>query len=145
MAGRPSKFSQDLADRICLRLSDGDSLRKICESEEMPSKTAVMRWLNSNPEFRDHYREAREMQADVWFDEQVDIADEATPETAIVAKLRIWARQWVMGRINAKKYGDKAAETNISTTVNNCVVLSAERIAKLQAARRAALEGRGTH
>jgi hypothetical protein len=131
MTGRPSMFSQELADRICLRLSEGDSLRKICEGENMPSKTTVMRWLIKNQEFSDQYRVSRDIQADIFFDEIVDIADSATPETAIAAKLRIWARQWVTGRINQRKYGDKHGDVNVTTAVNNCV-LTQEKLRELQ-------------
>ena len=98
-----------------------------------------MRWLISNESFRDQYRESREVQADGYFDEQVDIADEATPETAQVARLRIDARKWVMGRINAKKYGDKTAEVTLNNTVHNHLVITQDQLRDIQERRLAQL------
>ncbi|WP_409517273.1 hypothetical protein [Diaphorobacter sp.] len=44
-----------MAERICERLADGESLRSICLGEKMPSKTTVFRWLRQFDSFRDQY------------------------------------------------------------------------------------------
>lgn len=139
--GRPSTFSQAVAERICKGIAEGRSLRKVCAADGIPTVTTVMRWLITNEEFREHYRGAREIQADVLFDEQIDIADGATPETVHVARLRIDARKWVMGKQNAKKYGDKPGDVHVNTSVNNLIVLTEEKQRELQARRLKALEG----
>lgn len=105
----------------------------------MPTVSTVMRWLIKDEDFREQYRESREIQADSMFDELIDIADSATPEDVNVAKLQIWARQWFMGKINAKKYGEKASEINNTVNVQNITVIPAERMKELQEARREAL------
>ena len=74
--GRPSEFTQEVADAICEAIADGKSLRKICDGEDMPTKTSVFRWLNADKAFSDHYARAREAQADTMADDILDIADD---------------------------------------------------------------------
>ncbi len=120
---RPSKFTQKLADNICERIADGESLRAICKGGAMPSKTTVMRWLGDvrNLEFRDQYARAREMQADTLFDQILSIADDGSNDTqrtedgkVIVnhdhiqrSRLRVDARKWMTAKLAPKKYGER--------------------------------------
>lgn len=122
--GRPSDFTQEIADTICERIADGESLRSICNGEDMPNKATVFRWLASNDTFRDQYARARETQADALFDEILSIAD--TPQIGEKRKvkedggveistgdmiehrrLQVDARKWMAGKLRPKKYGDK--------------------------------------
>jgi hypothetical protein len=116
--GRPSDFTQDIADAICERLMDGASLKTICNDPEMPARSTVYAWLNKNRAFNEQYERARRVQFDTWADETKDIAD--TPEEGIVTtdcdgeittktadmvehrKLRVHARQWLLGRLDAR-------------------------------------------
>lgn len=106
--GRPSKYSPKLADEICERIADGESLKSICNDEHMPNKATVFRWL-SDEAFRDKYERARDAQADALADEIVDIADgdgeESDPQRD---RLRVDARKWVAAKLKPKKYGDKS-------------------------------------
>jgi len=104
---RPSDFTQDIADPICERLSEGESLRWICREADVPNKATVFRWLANNKEFRDQYARAREVQADVLADEILDIADDS-PDPA-KARVQIDARKWLAGKLRPKVYGDKLA------------------------------------
>ncbi|MFJ6328110.1 MULTISPECIES: terminase small subunit protein [unclassified Rhizobium] len=125
MTGRPSDFTQAMADTICEQLAEGNSLRKICAPKDMPSKAAVFRWLAAHDTFRDQYARAREAQADALFDEILDIAN--TPITGKKTKvdkdgnvievtkgdmiehrrLQIDARKWIASKLRPKVYGDK--------------------------------------
>jgi hypothetical protein len=123
--GRPSKYTQELADEICLRLAQGESLRSIVKDDHMPAQANVYVWLMKHKDFQEQYTHAREEQAETHADEIVDIADE-TPETTPVydkegnqidikldagfiqwQKLRIDARKWNASKQRPKKYGDK--------------------------------------
>ena len=122
---RPSSYSVKIADKICECLAEGKSLNSICTSDDMPHKATVFRWLSSHDEFRDQYARAREAQADVLFDEILDIANtpiEGTKtkvnkdgEVIEVSKgdmiehrrLQIDARKWMAGKLRPKVYGDK--------------------------------------
>lgn len=122
--GRPSSFSDEIADKICARIADGDSLRTICCADEMPSKATVFRWLRENEDFQDQYARAREEQADAIFEDILEIADDArndwmkanadddeayrlNGEHVQRSKLRIDARKWMAGKLRPKVYGDK--------------------------------------
>ena len=123
--GRPSAFSPELGDAICERIGGGESLRAICRSEGMPHVATVCRWLakEENEVFREQYARAREAQADVLFDEILDIADNGSNdwmqshdpdnpgwrqngEAIRRSQLRIDARKWMAGKLRPKKYGD---------------------------------------
>jgi hypothetical protein len=86
MTGRPSSFTQEIADEICERLVEGESLRKICRDDHTPNVATVCRWLASNEGFREHYAHARALQADTLADEILDIADDASLDTKIVGE-----------------------------------------------------------
>ncbi|HIE1458453.1 TPA: terminase small subunit protein [Stenotrophomonas maltophilia] len=124
---RPSKYSQQLADAICDLLVDGKSLRTICSTAKMPSRSTVIRWLAENEAFRNQYARARELQADTLAEEILDIADKAvlgerlkkdgkgkvlerqTGDMVERSKLMIDARKWYAGKLQPKKYGDRVA------------------------------------
>jgi hypothetical protein len=120
--GRPSAYTAAIADRICRELADGRSLRSICLDEKMPTKHSVFRWLQhpDRDDFRTQYARARELQADSFVDDIVDIADDASNDTIETeageranaewisrSKVRIDTRKWVAARMAPKKYGDK--------------------------------------
>jgi len=121
--GRPSSFTQAIADVICLRMAEGESLRKICADDGMPSQSMVFRWLAQDDTFREQYARARESQADFLAEEILEIADESTSDTytdengnervnnEVVARsrLRVDARKWLASKMAPKKYGDKVA------------------------------------
>jgi len=114
--GRPTSFSQEKADRICERLAEGDSLREICDPEEMPSETTVYRWLRdpNNAAFRQDYARAREDQADNSADRVADLGKKVekgviTPD---VGRVAIDAEKWSAGVRNPKKYGQRMQLAN---------------------------------
>lgn len=121
MIGRPSTFTQELADSICDLIAEGQSLRKICQADNMPCCTTVFKWLSQREDFAKQYARAREAQADTLFDEILDIADDGRNDTYtdeegnertnndVIARsrLRVDARKWMAGKLRPKKYGEK--------------------------------------
>jgi hypothetical protein len=116
-----------MADLICERIADGESLRSVCEDDGMPDKSTVFRWLGKHAEFRDQYARAREAQADSLFDDILSIADDArndwmlrkhgghetwveNGEALRRSALRVDARKWMAGKLQPKKYGDKITQ-----------------------------------
>ena len=127
--GRPSDYSAELADRICNRLIDGESLRQICRDADMPAAGTVCRWLGEEDKksFREQYARAREAQAETQVDEMLEIADDArndwmerhgkedagwqaNGENIRRSQLRIDTRKWTASKMAAKKYGDKITQ-----------------------------------
>ena len=102
------EFSQELFDRICERIADGESLRTICAEDGMPRKASVMRWLAADAALSDQYARAREMQADALFDECLTIADDTSREPND-RRMSFDARKWMAGKLRPKVYGDKVA------------------------------------
>jgi len=123
--GRPSLYTDELAHEICVRLGSGESLRKICLDERIPSIATVMSWLTKKPDFLEQYTRAREIQAETQFDELIDIVDqppelshitdkngelvEVKFDSSYVAwmKLRVDTRKWTAARMAPKKYGEQ--------------------------------------
>jgi len=123
-AGRPSSFTQEIADLICTRLELGESLRNICASEEMPDRSTVLRWLTHVDGFSDQYTRARDLGLDAVAEEVIAIADDGSADWVTRyrengseyqavdqehiqrSKLRFDARRWYLSKLAPKKYGD---------------------------------------
>lgn len=123
---RASEFTQNIADIICERLADGESLRSICADAAMPATSTVCKWLSQQAAFAEQYTRARELQADSLFDEILEIVDDGlndwverkgedgktlgwieNGEALRRSALRVDARKWMAGKLKPKKYGDK--------------------------------------
>lgn len=94
----------------------------------MPSKSAVMMWVQRHPSFADQYARAREMLMEFWSEEIVEIADDGSNdfmdqknkdgevvgevvnhEHITRSRLRVDTRKWLMSKLAPKKYGDRMA------------------------------------
>lgn len=106
--GRPSDYTQELADNICARLTDGISLRTICKAEDMPDAATVFRWLRTKPEFCEQYTRAKEESTEAFSEDMLEIADDKTGDPQR-DRLRIETRKWLASKLKPKKYGDKIA------------------------------------
>lgn len=109
MTGRPTIFTPQLGAEICARLADGESLNRICASEQLPARSTVHGWLmdGNHTEFLDKYRRAREVQADGFVDDCHDLADDvkgSDRDDVAVAKLRIDTRLKLAALMAPKKY-----------------------------------------
>jgi hypothetical protein len=95
-----------MADRICQRLSAGESLFSICADGKMPADTTVYVWLAKDEGFRDKYARAREEQAERYAEQIIEIADDSSDD-ANSRRVRVDARKWVASKLLPKKYGDR--------------------------------------
>ena len=135
-AGRPTTYNHEIADEICERIVQGESLRSIVKDDHMPVISTVFRWMIHNDEFSKQYMRAKEEQAEMLADEIVAISDEehvtvkehdggmtevVFDSTAVARnRLRIDARKWVASKLKPKKYGDKlelAGDPNSPLTI----------------------------
>lgn len=114
--GRPSKQTEAIINEICIRIAEGESLRKICRDDHMPEQRTVLRWLAADQEFVAKYVRAREDQTEANIDELTEIADEMPPMDANGRtdsgwvqwqRNRIETRKWIAAKLKPKKYGDK--------------------------------------
>jgi hypothetical protein len=115
--GRPSSFTQQLADEICERIALGETLRSICLDNHIPDRITVLRWLKKHNDFRNQYTQARLDQADTFAEEIIDIG--RTAGDAQLGRLQMDALKWASSKIAPKKYGEKVEhEVNGSQKLN---------------------------
>lgn len=125
--GRDSTYTPELDAEICERLALGESLRGICEDLHMPHLATVLRWVQADEDFREHYAQAREAQAEFHADELIDISDNGRNDwmerqtrdggsITVVdsehiqrSKLRVDTRKWIAANLLPKKYGNRVA------------------------------------
>jgi len=161
--GRPSSFTQQIADIICIRISEGESLKSITLDEDMPDRATVYRWLAANPAFCDMYARAREDQADTLADEILAIADEQPEIIPVVDKRtgeliehkldgaflqwqrnRIDTRKWIAMKLKPRKYGERlvhAGDPEAPMEVqNNALDILAAAVKNLELKRQTANE-----
>lgn len=120
--GRPTKYSEEIIDAICSKLSKGIPLAAICREEGMPGVQTVMDWQSSKPGVSVAIARAREIGEDVIAIECLEIADKKpgiSPTTGGVdsgdvqnRKLRIETRLKLLAKWNPKKWGDKMDVTS---------------------------------
>jgi len=122
-AGRPPRFTPELAATICGLIATGSTLKAAAKACGVGWRT-VARWNVERPEFREAYEQARETRTLVWAEECIDIVDRAkgdyvrNPKTGKLelnranvhrAKLRIDERHWQMARLDPRLWGDRQA------------------------------------
>jgi hypothetical protein len=114
-----SVYTPVVGDAICQMLTEGMSLRTICEDEGMPSVSTVLRWVSAGelPDadpalaaFSLQYVRARLEQAEAYADATVALADDAAASEANpqLVKLQIDARKWYAGKIKPQRFGEAA-------------------------------------
>ena len=128
--GRPSVYTVEIAERICMEMAKGRSLRSICQDEGMPARSTVQLWHVKNHEgFSDQYTRAQALRVEELVDEAFDIADNASndwmatndPENAgwrangdavNRSRLRVDLRKWYAGKVAPKLFGDRLMHAN---------------------------------
>jgi hypothetical protein len=117
-----SDYTEELADRICERLADGETLLAICRDDGMPSARQVRRWaLDDVQGFGKRYSRAREIGYLEMGDEVLAVADDKAADTYIDtdgnrrpdhaavqrSKLMVDTRKWLLSKCLPKIYGDR--------------------------------------
>lgn len=127
--GRPSTYTQELADKICETIAQGYSMRTVCSKEGMPAMSTVFKWLRENKEFSEQYTRATEERTEAMSEDILDIADDGSNDLMTIQKgnveytvenkevtnrsrLRVDTRKWLMAKMKPKKYGDKTDITS---------------------------------
>ena len=125
--GPPSLYNGALAEAICDRLADGESLNAICKSENMPSERTVRTWARTpDHPFSPKYARAREIGYFKLADELLEIADDGSNdwmrrtgkdgedlgwaingEHIARSRLRVDTRKWLLSKCLPKIFGDR--------------------------------------
>jgi len=119
--GRPSKYSQAIAEEMVQRLSEGEPLRQICRDAHMPDWRTVYDWMYRNEELSAAIAHARELGQDAIAEDILrEIQDE--PERILsegggridsgyvqLIKARADIKLKLLAKWNPKRYGDRVA------------------------------------
>ena len=128
---RPTVYNEEVKNEICGRISEGESLRSVCASDNLPAISTIMDWLvkNTYPEFSEQYTRSRHVQYLLMADEILDIADNGANDYMIRhhkddeayslngehvqrSRIRLDTRKWVLCKMLPKIYGDKPETVN---------------------------------
>ena len=102
-----STYTKEKADRICDLVIDNFTMRQIGEFEDLPSTKVIFEWLNKYEEFREQYARAREIQAELNFDELHTLANSTDRENFQARRLQVDTMKWRISKTLPKKYGEK--------------------------------------
>jgi hypothetical protein len=128
-AGRPSEYTDVIADRICAEIASGRAVHQFAGKNGFPVQDTIYRWNRDNKGFAEKYARAREDQADLYAAQIVELADKCRPgkktretkdgtfveigDMVERSRLQIDARKWYASKLAPKKYGDKI-EQNVT-------------------------------
>ena len=121
--GRPSIFTQEIADEICRRIAKGETVRAIGRDPGMPEESSIRGWaLDDKQGFFAQYTRAVQIRAGVWAEEIIEISDDGSQDTYIDpasgnertiaevvarSRLRVDTRKWMLSKVLPKIYGEK--------------------------------------
>jgi len=110
--GRPSKRTPEVVEEIARRLAHGEPLARICADEHMPDFSTVWRWEEEDEGFRKISLRARVHGTHFLADDCIRISDDPTLEPSD-KKVRIDTRLRLIGKWNAKAYGEKVTNEHV--------------------------------
>lgn len=118
--GRPSSFTEEIAEEICRRISLGETLTAICKEDDKPHIATIYDWQRAHPSFDEAFARARVRQMQTWGDQIIALADDdehdmiegktgpkLNRQHVERVKMRIDTRQWLMTRIAPHLYSER--------------------------------------
>jgi len=122
-------YDPAVALAICEAIASGKTVTEIVATEGMPSRSTIYRWLTVYPKFFDAYERARELAAQSFEDEALDLARKLTgPNDFTGTKVQAYnvamqQLRWSAARRDPDRYGQKTTQTSqvpiqIVTTLN---------------------------
>lgn len=123
---RPTQYSHRLSEVVCERITAGQTTAEVTRDPTMPTWGVLARWRREHEDFNRRYTIARQSCCELWADEIIEIADDATNDfvTRVTAKgkvvqvfdresfersrLRVDARKWTASKVLRHVYGDKS-------------------------------------
>jgi hypothetical protein len=134
--GRPSKYSPELVEDICAKLSKGIPLAQICREEGMPGVQTVRDWMNADEAISVAIARAREDGEDAIAAQVLEIID--TPPERVQTqhgssvidggdvanrKLRAEYRLKLLAKWNPKRWGDRVDVTSNGKGIPPCTIV----------------------
>ena len=100
-------YGPEIRSEILARISRGEALTTICNSDEMPSPQTVYEWAESD-EWAASFARARQTGIHAMVDSCSQIADDEAIDPAS-RKIRIETRRWIASKLLPNVYGDRTA------------------------------------
>jgi len=135
--GRPSTFTDEIAEEICDFVAAGGHLAQYCEQPGKPEKRTIYRWIAKHPDtFGPAYARARVARALARSDALDELIDRVVAGgiDSNAARIAIDAHKWQMARENQNLFGDRLT-TEVKAKVE---VLDHTPLSKIELARRIA-------
>lgn len=124
--GRPSLYTLALAEEVCERLSNGETLEDICRSAHMPATRTIYLWTETHESFAADFARARARGFDAIAADALRIANTPVEGVEYVTKadggveerrgdmlghrkLQIETRLKLLAKWDPKRYGEKLA------------------------------------
>ena len=119
---RPTQYSFKLSEAICERMTAGQTTAEVTRDPTMPTWGVLARWRREHEDFNRRYTIARQSCCELWADEIIEIADDASNdyvqrtdgrrvfdrESFERSRLRVDARKWTASKVLRHVYGDKS-------------------------------------
>jgi hypothetical protein len=130
---------------ICIEIAKGKTFKQACIDANLLEEevTQLYRLLFHDPAINEIYTEARLIRTEVMMDELIEIADDCKDDKTgarinhdVVNRdaLKIKTRQWIMGKMNFRRFGEKQQiEATVNVNVNHQETLDAARKRKERA------------
>ena len=112
-----------MCDFIVTRVANGESLTRVCASEDMPSMLEVYGWFDEHPDFEKAYRRAEEVRGHMLGEEALQTARDTDRENVAADKLKFEALSKAAARSN-QRFQDKV----VSKIEDEFANLSADQI-----------------
>jgi hypothetical protein len=110
-------YTHELAEEICLRLSNGQHMTDICKLDHMPHIRTAYYWQKEFPDFDEAVKAARKIGSEAIIGKIVKVADQEVINPLEVSslnmKVKIW--QWLASKYNKEDYGDFKQTENRTT------------------------------
>jgi hypothetical protein len=109
--GNRPDYGPEVREQILERMACGESLSVICRTRGMPTRTAVLTWVTTDPAFEALYDRARQAMGDALAEQILEIADDASndlsdPQSVNRAKLKVDTRKWLASKLFPRQFGD---------------------------------------
>ena len=132
--GKRQNLTRPLAERFFDLLSTCDTslLQLLRDNPQLPPHKQIDYWRRHTPWFAEGLKQARKNQADYLVQKSLDLAKNATPQTAHLVRVKFDIYRYLAGKFHPEAYGDKSQQPSQSTTVNVGIALSPERLNDLR-------------
>lgn len=107
--GPASTYNAGVAREVFERLCEGESLRAIGRDPTMPGLSTLNHWRERIPAFDQMVRTARRIQAERLCDLGLEMAMEATPDTAYLTQVRLNQLRWTAGVLAPNQFRTRPA------------------------------------